>query len=551
MSLPSSIWVKFTNEDVVLVTYNDPADDHFYITYSGTQYELVFGTHDGFDGFWVLISGDFADGLALKWDQSAADLSGSGVINVYEVSFTSGSSNIEANKGSVSFENWVVTSFTGTDISAASIVRNPVQYRLTADSWYTNNINNAYAALVSGTETDGVYIFWGTADDLDASGLATTNIQIDTVASGASTGASNVGSIAYDNWAVTSFTGSSISAASIVHRDSRLPLFVELPKLEGVDRWANAALESSPNGWAANAASDLEHFYVYFYDGDGELLSTATSSFSLDANNTGITDCPFVEWIGELPGRGVVSVSGSFVLPGNVDVAKPVIVEGWGAGGWASVDDVSGGGGGGFAGVVLVDPVGGLVLDVVVADGAVVVDDPFGNRSFTTVSVGGDVVLSASSGVVYAGFYCAKIHPAPPLIYKAWSDGVFWDFTPGELIEELVGVGMGCTAIRTSLFLRLSSTEETPWFKTHYVKASGENGGGRMTEDLWFCRRAVTEAEAKIVGIARRRFLCSRRSRRLRNPLSLFRRPQRRRKAPRRRRRPPRRRPSRRTRASL
>lgn len=99
---------------------------------------------------------------------------------------------------------------------------------------------------------------------------------------------------------------------------------------------------------------------------------------------------------------------------------------------------------------------------------------------------------------IAAGFYCAKIHPAPPLIYKAWSDGVFWDWTPGELIEDLVGVGMGCTCIRMDLFLRLP-TDELPWFKTHYIKPNGENGGGRMTEDLWFCRRAVEEAGAKIV----------------------------------------------------
>lgn len=102
---------------------------------------------------------------------------------------------------------------------------------------------------------------------------------------------------------------------------------------------------------------------------------------------------------------------------------------------------------------------------------------------------------------IFAGVYCLKSSVAEPLIYKDWGAGPFWDWAVGDLLTEgITGIHMGCTLIRMSLFDRLDY-KTTPAFLTenyHYVK-DGAVHSNRGTEDLYFCRRAVEEAGAKIL----------------------------------------------------
>jgi SAM-dependent methyltransferase len=104
---------------------------------------------------------------------------------------------------------------------------------------------------------------------------------------------------------------------------------------------------------------------------------------------------------------------------------------------------------------------------------------------------------------IAAGLYCTKSSPPWPLLWREWGNGVSWDFTLGELLlEKVVGVPMGCTVLRVSLFNRLSHSENNPWFRT----TSGPKvlGDGGMvpesgTEDLWLCQRLEKELHGKIL----------------------------------------------------
>lgn len=102
---------------------------------------------------------------------------------------------------------------------------------------------------------------------------------------------------------------------------------------------------------------------------------------------------------------------------------------------------------------------------------------------------------------IFAGVYCLKSSVSEPLIYKDWGTGPFWEWTVGDLLTEgITGVHMGCTLIRMSLFDRLDYKSK-PAFLTenyHYVK-DGTVHSNRGTEDLFFCKRAVEEASAKIL----------------------------------------------------
>jgi len=104
---------------------------------------------------------------------------------------------------------------------------------------------------------------------------------------------------------------------------------------------------------------------------------------------------------------------------------------------------------------------------------------------------------------IAAGLYCSKSSPPWPLLWREWSNGVSWDFTFGEvLLENVVGVPMGCTAIRVSLFERLAYTEENPWFKTNKgpsVLSNGRMVSSNRTEDLWLCKRLDNELHGKIL----------------------------------------------------
>lgn len=109
---------------------------------------------------------------------------------------------------------------------------------------------------------------------------------------------------------------------------------------------------------------------------------------------------------------------------------------------------------------------------------------------------------------IFAGVYCIKEHPTVPIIYKNWGEGPCWDWTVGDVLAPVVGVPMGFTLIKLSLFDRLTNTKEKPWFKTHDLSNgnpldpaanTGIEVRGAVTEDLWFCKRAVEEAGAKIL----------------------------------------------------
>lgn len=108
---------------------------------------------------------------------------------------------------------------------------------------------------------------------------------------------------------------------------------------------------------------------------------------------------------------------------------------------------------------------------------------------------------------VYAGVYCIKEHPTIPIIYKKWGEGPCWDWKLGDVIAPVAGVPMGFTLLRLSLFDRLTNTPEKPWFKTHDLSGGDPFSDnlkdvelrGVITEDLWFCKRAVEEAGAKIL----------------------------------------------------
>jgi predicted SAM-dependent methyltransferase len=104
---------------------------------------------------------------------------------------------------------------------------------------------------------------------------------------------------------------------------------------------------------------------------------------------------------------------------------------------------------------------------------------------------------------IAAGLYCTKSSPPWPLLWREWGNGVSWDFTLGEvLLDNVVGVPMGCTLLRVSLFERLPHSEENPWFRT--VAGPKELDNGRMipesgTEDLWLCQRLEKEIHGKIL----------------------------------------------------
>lgn len=101
---------------------------------------------------------------------------------------------------------------------------------------------------------------------------------------------------------------------------------------------------------------------------------------------------------------------------------------------------------------------------------------------------------------IFAGIYCMKRDPAEVMVWKEWGNGLYWDFRLGDVLTDVVGVGTGCMLIRLSLFERLSN--DKPWFKT--VNEIVENPDGSpvqqiITDDLYFCKRAVEEANARIL----------------------------------------------------
>jgi hypothetical protein len=103
---------------------------------------------------------------------------------------------------------------------------------------------------------------------------------------------------------------------------------------------------------------------------------------------------------------------------------------------------------------------------------------------------------------IAAGLYTQKQDPPVPLIWNRWGEGVFWDWTLGDVLKtSIVAAGTGAMLIRVSLFERLEQTKEKPWFCTERGEGKGENADYQyeMSDDIYFCRRVVSEVEAKIL----------------------------------------------------
>lgn len=103
---------------------------------------------------------------------------------------------------------------------------------------------------------------------------------------------------------------------------------------------------------------------------------------------------------------------------------------------------------------------------------------------------------------IFAGVYCSKTSVPEPLIYKGDGKGCFWDWAVGDLLlDGITGCHMGMTLIRMSLFDRMEWDDQNPLFHTTDDTEMREDGIAlrRGTEDLYFCRRAIKEANAKIL----------------------------------------------------
>ncbi len=102
---------------------------------------------------------------------------------------------------------------------------------------------------------------------------------------------------------------------------------------------------------------------------------------------------------------------------------------------------------------------------------------------------------------VAAGVYCLKSIPPYPMIVKEWGQGWNFDWTIGDIIWDVVGVPMGCTLLRLSLFDDLP-TDAKPWFKTVDELLAGSDGdlqAIKATEDFYFCQRYINECAGKIL----------------------------------------------------
>jgi cellulose synthase/poly-beta-1,6-N-acetylglucosamine synthase-like glycosyltransferase len=104
---------------------------------------------------------------------------------------------------------------------------------------------------------------------------------------------------------------------------------------------------------------------------------------------------------------------------------------------------------------------------------------------------------------IAAGLYTNKGNPPVPLIWDRWGEGVFWDWTLGDVLKNnIVACGTGCMLIRVSLFERLEHSDDNPWFLTD-IGTTCDDGGQQfqylISDDIHFCRRAVQEAGAKIL----------------------------------------------------
>lgn len=103
---------------------------------------------------------------------------------------------------------------------------------------------------------------------------------------------------------------------------------------------------------------------------------------------------------------------------------------------------------------------------------------------------------------IAAGLYTQKGNPPVPLVWNRWGEGVFWDWTLGDVLRDgIVACGTGCMLIRMSLFDRLEQREGLAWFCTEHGQKRDTLHDYQyvMSDDIYFCRRSVEEAGAKIL----------------------------------------------------
>ncbi|MDO8515209.1 MAG: hypothetical protein Q7S14_01790 [bacterium] len=93
---------------------------------------------------------------------------------------------------------------------------------------------------------------------------------------------------------------------------------------------------------------------------------------------------------------------------------------------------------------------------------------------------------------IVAGVYYSKQIPPQPLIFKGIGTGCFSNWKVGEILENVSGVGMGLTIIKTDVFRKL----KRPWFKTinstKFVSKEGNIVSFGIDEALYFCYKALS-----------------------------------------------------------
>jgi len=93
---------------------------------------------------------------------------------------------------------------------------------------------------------------------------------------------------------------------------------------------------------------------------------------------------------------------------------------------------------------------------------------------------------------IVAGVYYTKQIPPEPLIFKGRGTGCFKNWKIGEIIDDLDGVGMGLTLLRTAIFKKIKK----PWFKTVESSRKLTNKGNlfySVDESLYFCNKAISK----------------------------------------------------------
>ena len=93
---------------------------------------------------------------------------------------------------------------------------------------------------------------------------------------------------------------------------------------------------------------------------------------------------------------------------------------------------------------------------------------------------------------IVGGVYYTKQIPPEPLIFKGRGTGCFKNWKIGEIIENVDGVGMGLTLLRTEIFKKIKK----PWFKTIESSRKLTSEGNlfySVDESLYFCNKAISK----------------------------------------------------------